>query len=218
MMQENELLNIWKSYDQRLEEVVSLNKELVYELTKSKLNKTIGKMRRPKSVLLFMGIPYTFILYMITFIAYQAGAFFVMAGFGTIALIMTIIIIFYFHQLYLVNQISSNDEILHVQEKLSSLKLSSFNCTRIAIFQLPFWSICWISINAFKSSPLLYGSINLVIFLGLAYLAYWLYKNLSIQNANSKISRFFLSGIEWEPIIKSSEILEQLKEYKDGTK
>lgn len=214
-MQDNELLNLWKSYDQKIGEVLALNKELVYDITKRKLNKTIGKMWRPKKAMLLIGVPYTLMLYIITLIAYLAGGFFVTIGFGAIALIMTTIVILYFYHLYLIRRISSSDEIVYVQEKLSKLKLSSFNCARIAVIQLPFWVVCWLSLNALKSSPFLYGGVNVAVFSGLAYLSYWLYKSLSVQNSGSKVSRFFLSGIEWDPIIKSSEILEQLKAYKN---
>ena len=43
------------------------------------------------------------------------------------------------------------------------------------------------------------------------------YKNLSINHSDSKVSELFLAGRESEPIIKSSEILEQIKEYKPAT-
>lgn len=212
-MQDKDLLTIWKSYDEKMDAVLSINKALVFELTKGKLNQTIGRMRRPKIAMLLIGIPYTLLLLMITGIAYAAGALFVMIGFGTIAFIMAVLLIFYSYHLHLINQISSNDEILLVQEKLSTLKITSFNCTRIAVLQLPFWSICWMSLTALKSAPLLYGGVNLLIFFGMAYLSYWLYSNLSLDTKNSNVSRFFLRGTEWEPILQSGKILEQLKEY-----
>jgi hypothetical protein len=57
------------------------------------------------------------------------------------------------------------------------------------------------------------GGINLVLFLGCSYLSFWLYKNLNIHNSDSSIGKIFFSGKEWEPIIKSSDLLRQLKEY-----
>ncbi len=214
-MKDNELQNIWKSYDQKLDQVLSLNKQLTYDLTKEKLNKTINQLRRPKRAMLFFGIPYTLLLFSITLIALKAGSSFVSLGFGAISIIMTIVVILYFYHLNLINEINNNDNIIEVQEKISRLKISSFNCTKLALIQLPFWTICWVSYDALINSPWLYGGVNLAVFLGLTYLAYWLYKNLDIQNSDSKISRFFLSGSEWEPILRSSEILKQLKEYED---
>lgn len=214
-MEDNELLNLWKSYDQKLEQVLLLNKQLTFDLTKNKLNKTINKLGKSKNIMLLIGVPYILLLYFITFIGYQAGGIFVTMGFGTIALIMTMVVTLYFYQIYLISEINSSYDVVTVQEKLSKLKISSFNATRLTIIQLPFWSICWMSLNALKNSPLVYGGVNLVIFLGLSYFAYWLYKSLDIQNLDTEINKFFFSGSDWEPIIKSSEILEQLKEYKN---
>ena len=215
-MEDNELLNIWKSYDQKLEQVLSINKQLTYDLTKDKLNKTINRLKTPKRVMLFFGIPYTLLLIFITFIAFKAGSPFVFIGFGAISIIMTIVVILYFYHLVLINAINNNSNIIEVQEKISKLKVSSFNSTKLAIIQLPFWSICWVSLDAVKNAPFLYGGINFIVFLGLSYFTYWLYRNIDIQNMDSKINKFFFAGSEWDPIIKSTNILEQLKEYKSN--
>ena len=212
-MKDNELLEIWKSNDQKLDQLLSLNQEFIHRMTKDRLKNTIERMHKPKRLALLVGLPYTLLLYAITLIAFKADGLFVVIGFGSISLIMTIIIIAYFYHIYLINQISNTQEIITAQRKLAKLKLSSFNITRLAIIQLPFWSICWMSLDALKNSPFLYGGVNLLVFLGLAYLSFWIYKNINIKNTESKISQLFLSGVEWEPILKSSEILDQLKEY-----
>lgn len=214
-MEDQELLNIWRSYDRKLDVVLSLNKMIIENMTKDKVNKTIGSVRRPKRTMLMIGVPYTIVLYLVTFMAIAAGGLFVAIGFGAISLIMTGIVVGYFYHLNILNQINRSQQIVDVQEKISRLKISTFNITRLALVQLPFWSICWMSLDALKSSPLIYGGVNLVVFLGLAYLAFWLYKSLDIQNSDSKVGRFFLSGNEWEPIIRASNILDQLAEYKD---
>ncbi len=207
------MLKIWSSYDQKLEEVLTLNKEIAYEITRSNLNRTINSMRLPKSILLALGIPYTIILGLITWTTFKAGAFIMTLGFGIISLIMYAIIIGYIYHLFLIAKINREESISEVQKRIAELKVSSFNIARLAIIQLPFWSVCWISIEAIKNSPFIYGGVNLAVFLGLTYVSYWVYKNLAIDNANSKINKVIFSGNEWEPILKSSDILEQLKEY-----
>ena len=104
---------------------------------------------------------------------------------------------------------------LSTQQQLSKLRISSFNSLSFAVFQLPFWSMCWISIEALKESPLVYGGINLLVFLILGYISYWLFQKLSYNQKESKVRDFFLSGNEWEPILRSTEILEQIKEYEN---
>lgn len=212
-MNDKELMNIWKSYDQKIDEVLTLNQEIAYEITKKKLNRTINSLRLPKSFLLMLGIPYTFIMCFITWITYLSEAYIMMFGFGTISLIMVVTIMVYCYHFYLISKINRSEKINEVQKNIAKLKLSSYNIARLTVMQLPFWSVCWISIEALKNSPFLYGGINLIVFLVLSYISYWLYQNLSIDNNHSKISKIIFSGNEWEPILKSSDILKQLKAY-----
>lgn len=212
-MNDTELFNIWQSYDRKLDKVLRVNEQVTFDLLKGKLDKSIGKMKRPKRLMLAIGIPYTILLYFITGIAWKAGAVFVFLGFGAIALIMAAVVVSYFYHLHLIHEINHSDDVVEVQEAMSKLEIASFNSIRLSILQIPFWSLCWVSLDALRQSWLIYGGINLAVFLGLAYLAYWLYKELDIRHPSSKVSRFFLSGSEWDPILKSTEILEQLKAY-----
>lgn len=208
-----ELQNVWKSYDQKLQDILTLNEEIALNLSKQKLDKQISKLNRPKRIVVLIGVPYTILLIGVTIVAAISKAYFVAMGFGAIALIMSIVLGNYFFQLNLIRAINNSDNVLLTQKHLSKLRISSFNTLIFSIFQLPFWSICWISIEGLKASPYLYGGINLLVFITLTLLSFWLYKELNHHNKKSKIRDFFLSGNEWEPIAKSADILEQIKEY-----
>jgi len=210
-MDDKELLNIWKSYDKKLEEVLSLNKQTVFELTRKRLNSNFNSLLLPKKISLLLGIPYTFVLCFITWITLKADALIASLGFGCISLIMINIIIAYIYHLFLIGNIKRSENISKVQKQIAELRISNYNLTRLTVIQLPFWSICWVSIEALKNSPFIYGGINLIVFLSLSYLAYWLYKKLEV--GNNSVSAFFQSGTEWKIINKSTEILEQLKVY-----
>jgi len=185
-MNENELKNIWEIQDQKIDSILSINKE-----------------------------SYTLILIFITIITFLSGAYIMTIGFGIIAFIMLFTIISYLYHIHLIRQISHTEDVIQTQEQLSKLKISSFNCIRLAIIQIPFWSICWISINALTESPILYGGINLLIFLALSFSSYWLYTELDTNKKNSKVRELFLSGSDWEPIEKSNQLLEQIKQYQE---
>jgi len=209
-----ELQNIWKSYDRNIQNVLALNKDIAIALSKQKLDKQISRLYRPKWFAVLIGIPYTLLLICITIVAYISQAYFVAFGFGAIALIMAITLINYFHQLYLIGQIRHCEEVLSTQQRLARLKISSFDTINVVVFQLPFWSLCWVSIEALKESPILYGGTNLMVFLVLGYISFWLFKKLSYKNKDSRIRDFFLSGNEWEPIEKAERILKQIEIYK----
>jgi len=210
-MQDQELITLWKSYDSKMDAVLAVNQQIVSELTQQRLQKTIGKLRRPKTIALLIGIPYTLLIFAITGIAWAAGGIFPFIGFGIIGLIMTFTLCLYGYHLHLISQINGADDIQSVQVKLSKLKLASFQTLRIALLQLPFWVICWISLDEVLASPWVYGGINLLLVAGACYLTYWLFRQISPVKPDSKVRRFFLSGHEWEPLAKASHILEQLE-------
>ncbi|MDF1699172.1 MAG: hypothetical protein P1U56_25180 [Saprospiraceae bacterium] len=213
-MNEQEIFSLWNSQNQKLDESLQLNKEIIKHLTKQKLDKTIGKLRLPKLGTLFIGIPYFILLVLITFVAFKAKATFVFIGFGLIALLMYGIIVGYCYHLYLIAKIRGTEDLVSVQKQLAQLKLSNYNLTKLAILQLPLWSICWISVSAIKSSPWVYGGINLLVFGLLCYITYWLFMRLDIRSGrDSKVYHFFFSGNEWETLHKSNVILEELREY-----
>jgi hypothetical protein len=207
------LKQLWQSQNEKIDNLLSINKKIAVELAREKISKQLGKLYQPKLTAIFIGVPYTLLLVGITIIAFMAKAYFVTTGFGAISLIMMGLLGKYCYQLYLINKLRHNDEVISTQEQLSKLQLSSYQSVILAVFQLPFWALCWISLDALIESPLVYGGVNVLIFSLLTYLSYWLHKRLSPTHPDSKIRDFFFSGSEWEPIVKSAAILEQIKEY-----
>ncbi len=206
----------WQAYDRKLDNILSINKDIAVQLARQKLNQQIGRLYRPKGMAVFIGLPYTLLLLVVASITFLAEAYFMALGFGGIALLMVIVLSLYFYQIYLISRIKRADEILRTQQLLAQLRLASFRSLTLSVFQLPLWSVCWISINGLQHDPLVYGGVNLLIFLGLSYLAYWLHQRLSYKHKDSRVRDFFLSGSEWEPLQRSTEILQQIKAYKRG--
>ena len=207
-------MDIWKAYDQKLEKTLIVNQKLMEEVTKLKVNGILTKTGKTKKIMLLIGIPYLLLLYGLVIIGYLSGGIFFTIGFGAIASIMTVVVLSYRYHLYLIDKIDRSDCVLDVQESLSRLKLSSFKITRLAFLQIPFWFICWVSFDALKNSLAIYGSINLLVFLGSTYLTFWIYTNLSIDKMDNKLNKLVFTGYEWDPIIKASSLLQQIEEYK----
>lgn len=210
-MKDNELQQIWKIYDQKMDAVLAVNKSVAIDLARQKLSRQIGQMTLPKRFAVVIGVPYTLLLVTVTIIAAVAEAYLVAFGFGVIALVMCVLLGNYIYQLFLIDQVKNSDDILQTQKQLAELELSSLRSLYLAVFQLPFWSVCWMSIDALRTSPLLYGGINLFVFLALVYLAFWIYQNLN--NSRSKVRHFLLSGREWDPMVKAETLLDQIREY-----
>ncbi len=213
-MENQELQELWNSYDNKMDRLLMINEEVAVHISKQKISTQMNKLAVPKWIAIFIGIPYTILLIAITSITFISQAYLMTLGFGAISVIMLIVLGNYFYQLILIHKIKGNEEVLSTQSQLAQLKLSSYNSLVFSIFQLPFWCICWVSIEAVKDSPYIYGGINLLVFILITALSFWLFNKLNINKDNNAFKNSVFSGAEWDPIVKSCKILEQINEYK----
>ena len=207
------IFDIWKSVDAQLESSVHVNKKMSSSLSTERFKKQIRQLNRPKRRALLIGIPYFCLLTAVVFLSVKARAPFVAIGFGAIALVMFITLSLYIYQLVLIRKLRTSDQIVSMQKRLSRLRLTSFTSLHLALFQLPFWSICWMSLDALKEDPIFYGGTNLLVFLVLSFLAFWLYKQLHPKSKYSWLKSIVYSGNEWEPLIRSLHLLDEIKEF-----
>ena len=94
-MNDIELKNIWKNYDEKLEKVIACNESLVKEVTKLKVESSLAKAKPIKIFALAIGIPWVIILYSLFILGCLSGAVFFAISFGAIAIINTIVIVTY---------------------------------------------------------------------------------------------------------------------------
>jgi len=212
-MEDKDLLNIWKQYDEKLEQVLEVNQQLTQEVTQLKVKSTIAKSKPIKWIAIALGIPWSIFLTSLAVIGILSGNLFFAISFGAIALIMNIVLGSYVYHLVLIYQVNNSDTVMQAQEKLAKLKISSIQVTRIAFLQLPFWTMFWLSTDILNSSLLLL-SVHVVIFLIFGFASIWLYRNIKLENMNKKWMKVLFSGVEWTPIIQSMDMLEQIEGYK----
>ena len=213
-MQDRDLLSLWQNHDQQLNQVVAVNQLLVDELIKSKVGRALRGMWGSTWRTFLLGLPWVVLLFAIAGIGFMAQAWLVALGFAAIALIMSLVLGRYIYHIHLLHQINRSEEVLEIQERVATLRLSAFRTIRLSFIQLPFWSVCWMSFNATMESPLVYGGISLGITLLLGWAGWYLYHALSLENPGSWVSRLFLSGAEWDSLRKADTLLREMEAYR----
>jgi hypothetical protein len=103
--------------------------------------------------------------------------------------------------------------ILESQDRLARLKTAAFWVTRIQFLQLPVWTILTWNTEMFNNENA--GLVNLqgIATLSSVYLVIWLFLNINYENLDNKGVRRFFNGKEWDPSIKSMELLHQIEEF-----
>ena len=217
-MEEPELMNLWKSYDKKLEESLSLNRKNAEEITKMKVQSFVGSMKPWKIVTLLIGVGWVglgsvIVTDLFLFAYAEVSKFFLFSA--SIQLLLTAIAIgVYVYQLILIQQVDSNEPVVKTQEHLAHLKSSTLWVARVLFLQLPVWTTFYLSESMFENGNVFFFIIQGVVTFSFAYVAFWLFFHIKPENKDKKWFRLIFDGQEWTPVLKSIALLHQIEDYK----
>lgn len=218
-MDELEIKKLWQSTNDKLEEQFIIEKKNTQAIAHMKVYSLLGSMKPIKFFALLIGVVWVCIggialmtIYLNSFS--EANKFFLFSA--SIQVGLTAISIFiYLYQLITIEQIDITEPIIRTQEKLTGLKLSTLWATRLLFLQLPVWTTFWWNETMLREWGFLQWIMTLFFTLSFTVIAIWLFFNIKYENRNKKWFRLIFNGKEWMPLMKSMELLEQVKEYKD---
>jgi len=217
-MNELELKKLWKTTQDKLEESFVINKQNTDDITRMKVFSFLGSMKPIKIFALLVGILWVGIggillssIYLNSFS--EANKFFLFSA--SIQVGLTAIALFvYLYQLITIYQVDITDSIIRTQEKLTNLKTTTLWVTRILFLQLPVWTTFWWNETMLTDWSTWQWIVILFFTLLFTVMAIWLFFNIKYENRNKKWFQLIFSGKEWTPLMKSMDLLEQVKEYK----
>lgn len=213
-MDNAEIINLWKSYNQKLEENLLLNKRNAEDITKLKVQSFLSSMKPLKIFIILMGIAWVvFLDVLIVHLFAVVNAFFLLSAIF-IALLNKLAIAIYIYQIIVIHQVDISDSILKTQEKLVRLKSSTLWVMRLLFLQLPFWTTFHLNKSMLENGNTWFFVIQLVITILLICLAVWLFFNIKLENKDKKWFRFIFYDQEWIPIIKSIELCREIEAFK----
>lgn len=217
-METSEFKELWKSYDKKLEQSLSLNRKNTREITGLKVQSLLASMRPVKLFalvvgLLWVGFGYMIIIHLFLYGFEAVSKFFLFSA--TIQVTLTAMALWiYLYQLILIHQTDISEPVLTTQKRLAKLKSSTLWIPRILILQLPVWTTFWWNETMFTEWNIFQWSITLAITLFSLYAAVWLFININDKNRDKKWFQFIFGGDkEWSPVIHSIEMMKQIQEY-----
>lgn len=212
-MEDAALINLWKSYDKKLEEVLTINKKHTEEITQMKIHTFLSSMKPLKIFAIVVGILWVgFVDVLILNLFSVASSFFLISA-GIQVILTKVAIGIYLYQLVLMQQVDTNQPVVATQHKLAQLKSSTLWVARLLFLQLPLWTTFFWSEGIFTSDNLPFLVINGAITLSFTYVAFWLFFNIKFENRDKKWFRLIFNGKEWTPVLKSMELLREIEDY-----
>jgi len=217
-MEDTEIINLWKSYDKKLEENLQFNKKNAEDITKIKVQTFLSSMKPMKIFIILAGIVWVgFLDTLIINLFHVASPFFLVSA-GIIVLLNKVAIGIYLYQLILIYQVDISEPVLATQEKLVRLRSTTLWISRLLFLQMPVWTTLWWNEFMLQEWNVFQWLITGSVTLAFAFAAIWLFFNIKYENRDKKWFRLLITGIEWNPLVKSMELLSQIDEFKTENK
>lgn len=217
-MNNTEIINLWKSYDKKLEESLTLNKTITQEVTKLKTKSLLSSMKPIKIFTILVGLLWvglgSVIITNLFIYAYAKVSLFFLFSAGIQLMLTAIALVIYIYQLIVIHLVDISEPIVETQKKLACLKSSTLWVARILFLQLPVWTTFYLSESIFESGNVVYIIVNGIVTLLFTYFSVWLFLNIKYENREKKWFKMIFEGKEWTPVIKSMELYKEIEDFK----
>lgn len=215
-MENTDIINLWKSYDKKLEENLVLNKKNATDITQLKVQSLLKSMRPIKLFIIITGIVWVIFVDVLIINFFHIASPFLLISAVIHVLLTKLAIGIYLYQVILIYQVDISEPVLATQNKLASLKSSTLWVARLSFLQLPIWTIFYWNKSMLENGNFWLYAIQFIVTVSFVVISVWLFFNIKYENRDKKWFQFIISGIEWNPVIKSMELYREVEEFKQA--
>lgn len=213
-MENTDIINLWKSYDKKLEENLVLNKKNATDITQLKVQSLLKSMRPIKLFIIITGIVWVIFVDVLIINFFHIASPFLLISAVIHVLLTKLAIGIYLYQVILIYQVDISEPVLATQDKLASLKSSTLWVARLSFLQLPIWTIFYWNKSMLENGNFWLYAIQFIVTVSFIVISVWLFFNIKYENRDKKWFQLIISGIEWNPVIKSMELYREVEEFK----
>ena len=210
-MQESDMIALWRSFDQKLEENLVLNRQNAAAITLIKIKSLMSSMAPMKIFIIITSILWVTFLSIVLYNTYSFASPFFWVSIFIHVVTLVVVTGIYVYQVVLIFQTDISEALFKTQHRLASLKSSTLFISRLMLLHAPVWTTFSINEKMFSNPVwlIVQGIVTLTFIAG----ALWLFFNIKYENRDKKWFRFLFSGKEWAPVIKSIEMLKEIEGY-----
>jgi hypothetical protein len=212
-MSSDEFQELWKAHDRKLERSLQLNLRLLTDLQKQKARSALRSPLASGVVGIVVGVLWellmAFLLYCVRtqpVMAVSFGAFFIFTAIGIGG---------YIRDISVIHTVSYTDDVLYAQERLARLRSAMIRTQRVMWLQLPFWSTFFVSNAMIRDGLRPFLLIQVPVFLFFAAVALFLYRNITVENAQrKKWVAAFIRGSGAGSVARAIGLLKEIEEFR----
>jgi hypothetical protein len=212
-MENIEMINLWKQYDEKLEKTISINHKLIAELQQQKAKSALRPARNYKVITILIGLVYAALISYFWYHLHPIANVFVNVSIAIHLIVILLAIAMYAHQIVLINQIDCAENIMEMQYKMAKLKSSTLKVIGICFLQFPIFATWNINLELITKNPFAFWLIQVPIVVLFTYIGIWFYKNINIKNIEKRWFRMMFWGTEWQSILKAGKFLKEIENF-----
>lgn len=212
-MEDKEWIAVWKSYDQKLEDNLVLNRKNAEDITRIKIKSLLGSMRPLKIFTIITGILWVVFVDALIITTFHFASPFFLVSAGIQVLLTKLAIGIYLYQMVLIYQTDISEPLLATQERIARLQSSTIWITRFLFLQFPVWTTFYIGESLLKNGGMTWYVIQSIVTLAFTFVAVWFFVNIKYENRNKNWFRLIFKGKEWDPVMKAMGMLREIDEY-----
>lgn len=216
-MNDQEIIQLWKSNDEKLESAIRMNRENTIRYLQLKATSLTASMKPLKLFTIATGILWVLFLDSLVIALFSTASPYFLISAILMTLLNKIAIGLYLYQLVLIHRLDRNAPVLQAQSRLSRLKSSTLLVSRILLLQLPLWTTFYLQQEMFNMGNLPLLTLQALVTFSFLWLALWLFFNIKYENREKKWFRLLFRGREWDPIMNSIDLYKEVEEYGEST-
>ncbi|MCF0049138.1 hypothetical protein LXM25_03645 [Dyadobacter sp. LJ53] len=210
-MQESEFITLWRSYGQKLEENLILNRQNAYAITLIKIKSLVGSMVPMKIFVIVLGSIWAAFLSIVLYHTYAYASPIFWFSIAIHVVLLAVVIVINIYQVVLIYQTDLGEALLKTQYRLAYLKSTTLLIYRLMFLHAPIWTTFSIQQKMFEHPTWLAAQV--MVTLVFLIVSLWLFSNIKYENHNKKWFKLIFSGKDWDPVMKSLEMLKQVEGY-----
>ncbi len=218
-MKDQELVNIWKSQESKVERLWAINKILLQERVKRKSSEAMTNWIGEKILGLVVGFFYILFLGALVGLGVSSGSIsgnYFLISVGIIFLINLKVYIDYIKHLVMSLRIDFSGPVVEIQAKLVEMRISLIKGMKIWVLQIPFYTTFHLSSSWFpQQADPAWVVIQILVTSLFVIGAIWVIWTLREENLNSKSAKFLISAAGGDPLDKALAVYQEVKDFED---
>lgn len=211
-MNELELKNVWRTYDQKLNRLLEINYQQLKTLQSERAGSTIRAFMRGHVVVMLLGIAWiTFLGYLVYHI--RDNIYFTLSV-SLIILFNVFAVVAFLQHLVILGSINIAESITETQQKLARVNTSYINVGRLLLLQTPFYCTWWYSQELVNHAGPLFWSIQALVVTALTVFAVYLFIKLSPKNKANRWAKRTDKFFGAEKLQKAIVFLKKIEDFK----